>query len=77
MTVPDSSLAFNRPAWLAALSMVLNALWLLVTQAGWLWLSVVVIVVLLWACATLVTRLTEEPSRSLVCLLYTSDAADE
>lgn len=56
----------RRTAWLAALSMVLNALWLLVTQAGWLWLSVVVIVVLLWACATLVTRLTEEPSRSLV-----------
>lgn len=28
--------------WLAAASMVLNAAWLLVTQVGWIWVSVVV-----------------------------------
>ncbi|MBK6872684.1 MAG: tryptophan-rich sensory protein [Kineosporiaceae bacterium] len=33
--------------WLAAASMVLNAGWLLVTQQGWLWVSVGVIVALL------------------------------
>ena len=32
--------------WLAAASMVLNALWLLVTQQGWLWASVGVIAAL-------------------------------
>ena len=33
--------------WLAAASMVLNAMWLLVTQQGWIWPSVVVILALL------------------------------
>jgi hypothetical protein len=42
--------------WLAAASMVLNASWLLVTQAGWLWASVAVIVALLAVLAALVTR---------------------
>lgn len=53
----------QRTAWLAALSMALNAVWLLVTQVGWLWVSVAVIVVLLWTCATIVARLTEDPAR--------------
>jgi hypothetical protein len=37
----------RRIGWLVAASMVLNAGWLLVTQAGWLWVSVLVIVTLL------------------------------
>lgn len=44
--------------WLAALSMVLNGAWLLVTQVGWLWGSVVVIVVLVGTLGVLVRRLT-------------------
>lgn len=36
----------RRTGWLAAASMLLNAGWLLVTQQGWLWASVVVIVAL-------------------------------
>jgi len=42
---------------LAAFSMVLNAAWLLVTQVGWLWASVVVIVVLALTLGELVRRL--------------------
>jgi hypothetical protein len=48
--------------WLAAASMVLNAAWLLVTQQGWIWASVVVIVVLALTLGTLVQRLTQEPA---------------
>lgn len=47
--------------WLAALTMLLNGAWLLVTQAGWLWASVVVIVVLVLALGVIMHRLTEEP----------------
>ena len=36
----------RRIGWWVAASMVLNAAWLLVVQAGWLWLSVVVILAL-------------------------------
>ncbi len=46
--------------WLAAVSMVLNALWLLVTQQGWIWVSVVVIVALALTLGVLVLRLTRE-----------------
>lgn len=46
--------------WLAAASMVLNALWLLVTQQGWIWVSVVVIVALALTLGVLVRRLTRE-----------------
>lgn len=49
--------------WLAAASMVLNALWLLVTQVGWLWVSVGVIAVLAVTLGLLVRRLTELPAR--------------
>ena len=38
--------------WLAAVSMLLNAGWLLVTQQGWIWLSVVVILASLWSSAS-------------------------
>src|SRR6476619_7048579 len=48
--------------WLAASSMVLNAAWLLVTQQGWIWASVVVIVALALTLGTLVERLTREPA---------------
>lgn len=44
--------------WLAAVSMVLNAAWLLVTQQGWIWISVVVIAVLTATLGALVARLT-------------------
>ena len=50
--------------WLAAASMVLNALWLLVTQQGWIWVSVVVIVALAFTLGVLVLRLTREAPRS-------------
>lgn len=47
---------------LAAASMVLNALWLLVTQQGWVWVSVVVIVALAATLFVLVDRLHARPS---------------
>ena len=49
--------------WLAAASMLLNAAWLLVTQVGWLWVSVAVIVALVVVLGVLVRRLTELPAR--------------
>ncbi|MBM6404428.1 tryptophan-rich sensory protein [Phycicoccus sp. CSK15P-2] len=52
----------RRTGWLAAASMVLNALWLLVTQQGWLWASVVVIGALVAVLGVLVARLTDRPS---------------
>ncbi len=48
--------------WLAALSMVLNAAWLLVTQQGWLWASVVVILALAATLGLLVERLDRHRS---------------
>ncbi|MGG5257768.1 TspO/MBR family protein [Phycicoccus avicenniae] len=48
--------------WLAAVSMVLNAAWLLVTQQSWLWASVVVIIALWATLVVLVLRLQEHPS---------------
>lgn len=44
--------------WLSCWSMLLNAAWLLVTQVGWLWVSVVVIVALALVLGVLVARLT-------------------
>lgn len=53
--------------WLAALSMILNGAWLLVTQVGWLWGSVAVIVVLVLALGVLVHRLgTHRPAGGVV-----------
>ena len=52
--------------WLAAASMVLNALWLLVTQQGWIWVSVGVIATLGVTLGVLVQRLTAEPATSVV-----------
>ena len=53
-----------RIAWPAAASMVLNALWLLMTQLGWLWLSVAVILALAAVLGVLVHRLGETPPKS-------------
>lgn len=50
--------------WLAALSMVLNASWLLVTQQGWIWGSVVVIVALLATLVEIARRLAAAPATS-------------
>ncbi len=47
----------RRIGWLAAASMVLNALWLLVTQAGQLWVSVAVILALALVLGELMRRL--------------------
>lgn len=52
--------------WPAAWSMLLNATWLLVTQAGWVWLSVVVIVALLATLVVLVARLARRPATGLL-----------
>jgi hypothetical protein len=51
----------RRIGLLAGASMVLNASWLLVTQQGWLWASVVVIVALLVVLTVLVVRLQRDP----------------
>ena len=48
--------------WLAAVSMLLNAGWLLVTQQGWIWASVVVIAALALVLGELLRRLTRRPS---------------
>ncbi len=52
--------------WLAAATMVLNATWLLVTQQGWIWVSVGVIVALLLALGVLLQRLTRHPASGVV-----------
>ena len=51
----------RETAWLAVASMVLNAAWLLVTQQGWLEVSVVVIVALLLVLAVMLGRLRDRP----------------
>jgi hypothetical protein len=48
-----------RIAWPASASMLLNALWLGVTQLGWLWPSVAVILLLALVLGVLVRRLGE------------------
>ena len=52
--------------WPAAASMVLNAAWLLVTQQGWIWVSVGVIAALVTTLGVLVRRLTTRPAGGLV-----------
>jgi len=56
-----TSTRMRRIGWLAAVSMVLNATWLLVTQQGWIWLSVVVILALLATLLEIVRRLHQQP----------------
>ena len=55
----------RRIGWLAGASLLLNAAWLLVTQQGWIWVSVVVILCLAGALVVLVGRLEETPSFGL------------
>ncbi len=50
----------RRIGALAAASMALNAVWLLVTQQGWIWLSVAVIAVLVLVLGRLVAGLDRE-----------------
>ena len=47
--------------WLIAVSMLLNAGWLLVTQQGWIWASVVIIVALALTLGVILARLTAIP----------------
>ena len=51
--------------WLAGGSLLLNAAWLFVTQQGWIWLSLVVILVLAMVLLRLVRHLEETPSFGL------------
>lgn len=60
---PATDPRVRSTGYLAALSMLLNAAWLLVTQVGWLWVSVGVIVTLVLVLGVLVRRLTEIPAR--------------
>ncbi len=55
-----------RVWWLAGASMLLNALWLGVTQVGWLWASVVVILGLALVLGLLMRRLGESRPASTV-----------
>ena len=48
--------------WLGAASMLLNAAWLLVTQQGWIWVSVLVMAGLVVTLGLLVRQLEEHPS---------------
>ncbi|GAA4899403.1 tryptophan-rich sensory protein [Tessaracoccus lubricantis] len=52
--------------WLAGVSMLLNAAWLLVTQVGWIWVSVAVIAILALTLGLIVRRLTTIPATGLV-----------
>jgi hypothetical protein len=51
----------RRIGWWVAASMLLNAAWILVVQAGWLWPSVLVIVVLLVVLARIFVGLVRMP----------------
>ena len=55
-----TSARMRRTGWLAAISMVLNATWLLVTQQDWIWASVVVILALLVTLLEIVRRLHQQ-----------------
>lgn len=57
--------------WLAAASMVLNATWLLVTQVGWVWLSVVVILALAIVLGFLIRALGRHPAPNTVDRIIT------
>jgi TspO/MBR family len=59
-----TSSRLRATGWLAAASMVLNAAWLLVTQQGWIWVSVVVIAMLALVLGVLAQRLADDPAGS-------------
>lgn len=56
----------RRIGWLAAASMVLNAVWLLVTQRDWIWVSVLVILALVAVLAALMSRLVQSSASTLL-----------
>lgn len=56
----------RQTGWWAGASMLLNAAWLLVTQQGWLWVSVGVIVALAVVLKVVISRLTRLPARGVV-----------
>ncbi len=60
----SSAVRVERTRWLAVASIVLNGLWLLVVQLGWLWASVLVIAALLVVLGILVRRLSDEAPAS-------------
>lgn len=62
LPVQAHSSGARATGWLAAASMVLNAAWLLVTQQGWIWVSVVVIVALAVVLKRLVALLSRVPA---------------
>ena len=59
LPVNTANIRARRSGWLVALSMLLNAAWLLVTQQGWLWASVAVIAALVVTLGVLMRRLDE------------------
>ena len=59
LPVNTANIRARRSGWLVALSMLLNAAWLLVTQQGWLWASVGVIAALVVTLGVLLRRLDE------------------
>ena len=59
-----SSARHRAIGWLAAASMILNAVWLLVTQVGWIWVSVVVILALAVTLGLLLRALQRNPASS-------------
>ena len=61
---PGSSELAERTGWMVAGSMVLNAVWLLVTQQGWVWISVVVILALLLVLVRLALEVVSSDSGS-------------
>lgn len=52
--------------WLIAVSMLLNASWLLVTQQGWIWASVIVIAALMAVLGVVMVRLARHRPRTRV-----------
>lgn len=60
----------RRTGWLAAASMVLNATWLLVTQVGWIWVSVVVILALAVVLGLLLAKITPSRDPGLAELIW-------
>ncbi|MFP5417505.1 MAG: tryptophan-rich sensory protein [Actinomycetes bacterium] len=60
-----SSERMRRTGWLAGVSMLLNAAWLMVTQVGLIWVSVLVIVALVVVLGLLARELVRLPATSL------------
>lgn len=56
----------RRTGWLIAVSMLLNATWLLVTQQGWIWVSVLVILALAIVLGLVLVELAAEQPRSMI-----------